>query len=90
MHYYYFLAIIVIIAIIAVIVRYSKETFTETDTIIAKKLLNFMLTNEPSYKEYTDFLINNANASVNIIKYSSYKKLRNIPKISEQSILQLL
>jgi len=90
-HYIFFLiTVIIIIIAIIVFVRYSKDTFSDTDAIIAKKLINFILENEPTYKQYVDFLINSGNTSVNIVKYSSFKKLKNIPKISEQDILNLL
>ncbi len=89
-----YLLISIIIAqfvIIFYLSYYKKENFT--DTTLADKLYTYLNTQNKGYVKYLDFLMDNNNSSLNLIKKTNYEKLiKHVEdkNLSKEFILQIM
>lgn len=94
MNQYLLISIIIIqFCIIFYISYYKKENFTETDTTLADKVYTYLTTQNTGYVKYLDFLMDNNNFSLNLIKKTNYEKLiKHVEdkNLSKEVILQIM
>lgn len=91
----YFLIVIIIIQCFSILYLYyyKKENFTLIETDLADKLYTYLTEQQPGYVKYIDFLMDNNNISLNLIKKTNYEQLmkriedRNL---SKEYILQIM
>jgi hypothetical protein len=94
MNHYLLISIIIIqFCIIFYLSYYKKENLTETDTVLAGRLYSYLISYQPGYVKYLDFLINNNNLSLNLIKKTNYEKLIKLAEdktLSKYDIVQIM
>lgn len=84
---------LVIIYLLANQRKAKLENFTDTETNFADNMLVYLKANNPSYVTYLNFLMDNNNTSINLIKLQTYTQLMALVQsksISKDDILKSL
>ena len=79
--------LIFIIALLSIIIfnifQNLKEQYTDTETLWAKEILNYILADQTNFSGYSQVLITNSNTSTNLAKYNTYKKFVQLNKTTK-------